>query len=300
MFHSGHVCAIIYTPISLKGVLMIKLVFACLVAGALCMLATGCTDVTEVKLTDEGEIASLIVELIWFNTKYIEGPEDTTNALGSPIVPLYWWREWDQEPPFDLNIQMNSERDSAFVTLSLDISGTLHNVALDTSMAVDTVDKAINDTALRYAIFLKDTLESYHSGWRLYKISGVEMNSDNVTVGVDSLRIRCSSYPDTIYSDPLALFALEDAFSFAPGEGVSLWVYANYDTAEVYFHSWKGSNWLRWQFTNQGGGVYLGVWSTPLDAQVYHSAFDILHHETLWDDQYMYDSNVWLMPYTVN
>ena len=279
---------------------MNKLGFACLLTGLACMLATGCSDVTEVRLTDEGEIASLIAELVWFHTKYVEGPEDTSNALASPIVPLYWWREWDQEPPFGLDIQMNSERDSAFVTLSLDISGTLHNVALDTNIAVDTVSKPIDDTALRYAVFLKDTVESYHGGWRLYKISGVEMSSDNVTVRMDSVRLRCSSYTDTVYSDPLALFELDDAFSFAPGEGVSLWVYANYDTAEVYFHTWKGSNWLRWQFTNQGGGAYLGVWAAPIEEEVYHSAFDMLHHETLWDDAYRYDSNVWLMPYTIH
>jgi hypothetical protein len=78
-----------------------------------------------------------------------------------------------------------------------------------------------------------------------------------------------------------------------------LWVYANYDTADIYFHTWKGSNWLRWRFTNQGGGTYLGVWVTPIEPLVYHSAFDMLHHETLWDDEYKYDSNVWLMPYVV-
>jgi len=264
------------------------------------MIAVGCSDVTEINLTDEGEIASLIAELIWFQTKYVEGPEDTSNTAGDPIVPLYWWREWDREPPFDLNIQMNSERDSAFVMLTLDISGTLHHIALDTAgMVVDSVDKSIDESALRYAVFLKDTVETYHNGWRLFKISGAEMNSDNATVKIDSVRLKCSSYPDTVYSDPLALFSLDEAFTFSPGEGVSLWVYANYDTADIYFHSWKGSNWLRWQFANQGSGAYFAVWAAPVEALVYHSAFDMLHHQTLWDSEYRYDCNAWLMPYVV-
>lgn len=278
---------------------MKRLVIMCVLGVLISVFLIGCSDVTEIRLTDEGEIANLIAELIWFHTKYVQGPEDTTGMLGGPIVPVYWWREWAHEPPFGLDIQMNSERDSAFVTLTLGISGTLVNIALDTSMAVDTVEKSINDYALRYAVFLKDTVETYHNGWRLDRISGVEVNSEGVTVIIDSVRLRSSSYPDTVYSDPLALFSLEDAFTFSPGEGVSLWVYANYDTAEVYFHSWKGSSWLRWQFANQGGGRYFGVWSAPVAADVYHSAFDVLHHETLWDDEYRYDSNVWLLPYTV-
>ncbi len=277
-----------------------KTALACLVFGVfLSVFIFGCSDVTEVNLTDEGEIASIISELIWFHTKGVYGIEDTSGFLKSPIIPLYWYRNVDSDPPFGLTIEMNSERDSAFVTLTLDVSGTLSIIGLDSTMAIDSVYKALNDNAVRYAVFLKDTVESYHNGWRLARISGVEVDSDNVTVSVDSIRLKSLSYADTVYQDPLELFDLEDAFAFAPGEGVSLWVYTNQDTAEVYFHSWKGSNWLRWELSYRGVGLYSGVWTTPLDAGVYHAAFDALRHETLWDDQFPYDSNVWMLPYVV-
>jgi hypothetical protein len=266
------------------------------------LLATvilGCSDVTEVNLTDEGQISDIISELIWFHTKGVYGIEDTSSALQSPITPLYWYREANSDPPFGLNIEMNSDRDSAFVTLTLDVSGTLSIIGLDSTLAIDSVYKALDDNAIRYALFYKDTVESYHGGWRLDRISGIEVNSDNVTAAIDSVRLKSDSYPDTVYTDPLLTFDLSEAFVFSPGEGVSLWVYTNQDTAEVYFHSWKGSNWLRWQLSYQGVGFYSGVWTTPIDPGIYHAAFDVLRHETLWDDQFPYDSNVWMLPYVV-
>jgi len=277
---------------------MRKLLLGLLVAAFLALLLVGCEKVTEVTLSDEDEIGRLIAELIWFSSTGYYHREDTTSTLGNPITPIFWWREADGDPAFGLEIQVNSERDSAFVTLTLHISGTLHNIA-DTGMGIDTVDKPLNDIATRYAIFLKDTVETYHQGWRLYKISGVEVVSDTVTVAIDSVTIVSSRYPHTSLTDPLALFLLDDALKFTQGEGVSLWVYANDGTADVYFHLWRETNWLRWGFRNEGGGVHFGVWTTPLEANVYHTGFDILQHETLWDDTYPYDSNVWLLPFVV-
>lgn len=280
---------------------MRKLLLGCVVVAVSVLVLAGCektADLTEPPWSDESEIGQIIGELLWFQATGYYGQEDTTTTVASPIIPIYWWRELEGDPPFSLNIQMNSERDSAFVTVALDISGTLHIIAL-VDTVIQAVDKPLNDNPIRHAIFLKDTVESYHHGWRLYKISGVWVTSDARSVRIDSVRIRSDTYQDTVMSDSLALFLLDEVFTFTQGEGVSLWVYANDDTAEVYFHSWRLPNWHRWRFSNEGGGVYFGVWSTPVEAGIYHSAFDILQHETLWDSAYPYDSNVWLLPYMV-
>lgn len=279
---------------------MRKLLLGCVVVAVSVLVLAGCektAELTEPPWSDESEIGQIISEMIWFKTTGYYGQEDTTTTVAGPIIPLHWWRELEGNPPFNLEIQINSERDSASVTVTLDISGTLHIIAL-----VDTVvmiDKPLNDNPIRHAIFLKDTVESYHHGWRLYKISGVEVTSDVVTVAIDSVRIRRSSYPDMAITDPQVLLLLDEVVTFAQGEGVSLSVYTDDETAEVYFHSWGQTNWLRSKFEHQGGGVYSGGWLIPGQVGIYHLAFDMLQHETLWDSAYSYDSKVWLLPYKV-
>ncbi|MFQ5905297.1 MAG: hypothetical protein ACE5JA_01865 [bacterium] len=82
------------------------LFLSCLVGTFLVLLIVGCEKVTEVTLTDEGEITSLIAELVWFSATGYYGLEDTSSALGNPITPIFWWRELDETPPFGVDIQI--------------------------------------------------------------------------------------------------------------------------------------------------------------------------------------------------
>ncbi|MCK4339979.1 MAG: hypothetical protein KAW87_08345, partial [Candidatus Cloacimonetes bacterium] len=125
---------------------------------------------------------------------------------------------------------------------------------------------------------------------------------------IDSVRLNCSSYPDTLLNDPLALFAKEDIITLIPEEECTLTVYTNYavgDSHYVFLHSWRRHiEHHRRIFNYIGNGVFTGVWFAPSNLSgainvVHHCAFDMISRETLKDDTLSYNANSWLFPYKV-
>ena len=268
--------------------------------------------------TDKEAIDLLVKENpSYFNTENHYGDEDTTGGSLFAFVPVktyFWYREIEPEPPIHIDIDIVG--DSAFVAWSGKFDGTLHLFSsTDTVFPPDTIihyTKDFTDYGERYAIFKRlfpmDEDPQHRRGWRLVMVSGAEITSDPNTVQIDSVRLNSVSYPDTLFTDPLALFAKEDVVTLAPEEKCSLTVYTNSDTIAdyVFLHSWRRHiSHHRSRFTPLGNGVYTGVWFAPANMQgavnvLHHSAFDLLDKETLDDTEKPYDCNAWLFPYFVS
>ena len=253
----------------------------------------------------------------YFKTDNHYGEEDTTGGslrAFTPITTYFWYREIEPDPA--IHIEIDIVGDSAFVAWSGEFDGTLHLFSsTDTVFPPDTIihyTKDFTDYGERYAIFKRlfpvndDLLR--RRGWRLVMVSGAEITSDPNTVQIDSVRLNSVSYPDTLLTDPLALFAKDDVVTLTPEEKCSLTVYTNSDTIvdHVFLHSWRRHiNHHRSRFTRIGDGVYTGVWFAPANMQgavnvLHHAAFDLLDKETLDDTEEPYDANAWLFPYFVS
>ncbi len=251
----------------------------------------------------------------YFNTESHYGEEDTTRVGGSrsSIIPFYWYRNIDLYPSISVNIEILE--DSAYVVWSGEFDGIFNLLAYESS-SPDTIyhyTKDYIDFGERHAIFKRLHLPEEdplnRRGWRLTDISGAESISQVNTVRVNSVRLNSASYPDTLFMDPLALFALEDIITVAPEEVCSLTVYTNSQHMQhvdyIFFHSWsENMPHHRSRFDHIGDGNFTGVWIAPSDMSgalnvVHHSAFDMISYETLEDDTLSYNSNAWLFPYRV-
>lgn len=251
----------------------------------------------------------------YFNTQSHYGNEDTTGggfSICSPVIHFFWYREVDPNP--DIHLEIDIVGDSAFLAWTGEFTGTFHLFASDT-FPPDTIDeylKDFQDYGTRYAIFKRmypsqeDPMK--RRGWRLYMVSGAEIVSEGNTVRIDSVRLNCASYGDTLITDPLAMFAREDIITLVPEERCSLTVYTNSEDVDhdyVFLHSWRRDiEHHRHYFTHLGNGVFTGVWFAPVNSSstvnmVHHCAFDMIDKQTLDDDIEPYDSNAWLFPYLV-
>lgn len=279
----------------------------------------GCSEKTTEPGTnpDEESIRSIILENpSYFNTQNHYGEEDTTGGKfsgRSPINTFFWYREILPNPNIQVNIDIIG--DSAFVTWTGEFDGILHLFASETFPPDSIIEytKDFTDKGIRYAIFKRfyspDEDPQHRRGWRLVELSGAEIISKDVnTVWIDSVRLNCSSYPDTLLNDPLALFEKEDIITLIPEEECTLTVYTNSDSANaayVFLHSWRRhiQNHRR-RFNYIGNGVFTGVWFAPSNLSgainaIHHCAFDMISRETLKDDTLSYNANAWLFPYKV-
>ncbi len=296
-----------------------KLIVLFIVVLGLTLWGCGKKTTEAVPETDEEAIQWLMGENpSYFKTDNHYGDEDTTGGslcAFTPVTTYFWYREIEPEPPIHIDIDIIG--DSAFVAWSGKFDGTLHLFSsTDTVFPSDTIihyTKDFTDYGERYAIFKRlfpvNEDPQHRRGWRLVMVSGAEITSDPNTVQIDSVRLNSVNYPDTLFTDPLALFAKEDVVILAPEEKCSLTVYTNSDTLDVdyvFLHSWRRKiHHHRSRFTPVGDGVFTGVWYAPSDTVgatdvLHHAAFDMLSKETLDDTEEPYDCNAWLFPYFVS
>ena len=250
----------------------------------------------------------------YYNTQTHYGEEDTTSVGGprSPIVTYFWYRDIDPYPSISVNIDIFE--DSAYVVWTGEFDG-IFNLWASESFPPDTIyhyTKDYTDFGERHAVFKRLFLPEedplLRRGWRLTDISGAESISQVNTVRVDSVRLNSVSYPNKLFTDPLALFDIDDIVTLTPGEECSLTVYTNSDPVNVdhvFLHSWRDDiEHHRHPFDHIGNGIFSGVWIAPTNAPnvievIHHSAFDMISYETLEDDTLSYNSNAWLFPYRV-
>lgn len=241
-------------------------------------------------------------DTVWFNANTeVDSTDTTTIALNDTL--LIWWRgaQTHSEPIIYVGVQ----GDSAFVTWTRANFGPLYLLIKppDTTWLFWT--KNISETVKIQAIFRKtgDINDTITRGWQLKKISLAWGQSDSVrSVRIDSLRIRSSSYPNLLITNPLEnFFPIDSLLAFSPGELVTLTLYTNTTDANAFLHTfiliWPF--YIRVPFTNLGNGVFTGTWHAQLISLPRYAFFDLLNHATLFTPDYKYDFNGWLLPYRI-
>jgi len=275
---------------------------------AILIALPGCSKKSEnPQLTDEEAIQEFASGSDWFKlTNHFEGEAvsdsgDTTTTLGKGVpdtLTLLWGREIIGHPNSQVTIDITG--DSAFVSWEINTLGRFHILRKLPDTLIH-IEKPLSETANLYAIFKRrgETNLTYR-GWELTKISGAEGTSDSVcTVEILSVNIQSESYPDTTITDPLVLFDIEDVLTFQTGEEVTLTVETNGMPAELFLHVFT-DHWpwhFRIPFHNEEDGTYTGTWTVQRIPAVRFAVFDLLHHDTIYDDSYPYDFNGWLFPY---
>jgi hypothetical protein len=274
---------------------------------------------------DESAIRDFITsDTLWFNiSRHYEG-EATDDSGGSAtssvynpgalgplgeITPLLWGRQILGHP--DPSVSIDIFEDSAYVAWEVHNTGYFNIFAWDPDSGSSGewvfIKKELNETARISAVFKKTghTGDPYR-GWDLYAISGGWGTSDPEglrTVTIDSLRIECTTYPDTVFATPLGVTPILQTLTFAPGESVTLTLYSNDADARVFLHVFRNT-WpfhIRVPFTyNNNNGSYTGTWNAELIPAVRIAVFDMMHKNTLEDDEYVYDYNGWLFFYLVH
>ena len=237
------------------------------------------------------------------------GPGSGMAGIFGDIIPLCWGRQVLGHPNPQVTIEING--DSAYIAWEIHNVGYFNIYAWDPDSGTSgdwvSIKKALSET-IRISAFFQRTGEpgDPYRGWDLYAISGAWGTSEpegSRTVTIDSLRIECTTYPDTVFSTPLCITPILQTLTFAPGETVILTVYSNDPEAKVFFHVFRNT-WpfhIRIPFTyNNNDGSYTGTWNAELIPAVRIAVFDMMHKSTLEDDEYVYDSNGWLFFYLVH
>ncbi len=239
------------------------------------------------------------------------GEEDTVSAeirLRTITGPHTWYRE-----PQDINrdISINIVDDSAFVSFWSRVDGVFHVLERDISASPDTVidhQKVLEDHSSDYAIFKRYPGVSAYRGWRLESLTGVDVDGreiahgDCVIVFIDSLRINCESYEDTLFTTPFVFFHREELLTFEGQETVTFTLYSrcgDYYGMYSYLHANSLGSWRRWEFEETEAGVWEGDWVTPIVPGIRAIAFDILEKNTIDEEKRTYLSNIWLFPYKI-
>jgi len=258
----------------------------------------GCQErLTKTEETDEETIQNLVDELAdWFSIDGHLG-EESGDSIKEPIPAIFWRR--DVNRPILRTITVDVVGDSAFATIQGDIHGWF-NIVVDADPD-SLIQKDLADSSVRYAVFKRDTVSTYHRGWRLIGLSGVEIVSDSNTVRVDSVRVEVPSMGwDTLVVEPLDIFPRDKVLTLPPDMEVEVTAYTNDSTAYVFLHTFRPLHPHRWRFRHLQNGVHHGFWYTPGRLGIHHAAIDMIHHDTISDDEHFYDSNAWLLPYRVN
>ncbi len=283
--------------------------YALIVALSLPLLFSGCSKREDSETLDETAIAELMEsEGLFDMTAHFEGTAvddsgttDTTAAAKDSIVPFLWGRKVIGHP--EVTVELSIVSDSAFASYSVHTVGSLNILGWNPDTGWVGIQKPFSETSEFFAIFKRTRpIGAPHRGWALTDISGAEGISDSVnTVRIDSVRIQSTSYPDTLLTDPLDIFALADVMTFTSGEQVILTTYTNDPSLRVFLHVFMNLwPWhIRVPFVNEGDGSYTGTWNAQLIPAVRFAVFDCLQYETLHDDAHPYDFNGWLFAYLV-
>jgi len=265
-------------------------------------------DITLDEEADEEAIQDYIAndldfaEYFAFDEYY--GEEDTVTRLRTITGPSIWYRE-----PQDINrdISINIVDDSAFVSFWGSVDGVFHILERDTSASPDTVidhQKNLNDNSSNFAIFKHCIGDFSYRGWRLESLTGVDVigldrqKGDCVVVWIDSLRINCESYEDTLFTTPLVFFQRGELFTFGRQEVVTLTLYSGYNIYS-YLHANTLGDWRGCRLEEIETGVWQGDWVTPLTPGIRAIALDALRKPTIDEEDSPYESNIWLFPYRI-
>lgn len=264
------------------------------------------------KTTDEDAIRAIISSSDWFQCADYQVANDSTKkgSKGDVIInePLWWRAIADTGRHWSANIKV--VEDSAYVEWTLVSNGNfwiignkivnIDSATQDTTTTPFLGVKSLVDECRMDAVFMRTgDKNSTNKGWELKKISGVSGYSDPThTIRIDSIRLQCLTYPDTVLKNALTyLFNKENALDFAPGESISVTLYANTSDAKAYLHVWP---WLgRIPMKNNGDGSFSNEqkWYIQAIPALRFAWFDLIRKGTINDTEYPFDYDGWLYPY---
>jgi hypothetical protein len=256
------------------------------------------------SVSDEDAIFSLITEqnatttgsVFRGDTLFVGGD----SPLATPIDPFGFYRDGERTlRTVTVTFDFNAQPPTAVAEVEWGFTGTFNIVT-----ASGTISKPLEDTGTRYLWLERRGSESdRHRGWELVGVSCLEIVSETCTRTISSIRVQASGVDTTLYS-PSAEFDREGIITFDEYETVTITATTGDSTDMVLLHYRFG----REPLVHVGEGVFVGSWVVqPWDEsfgvherRCRHVAIDVLHHDTVFDDEYIYDSNAWALPYDLD
>lgn len=138
-------------------------------------------------------------------------------------------------------------------------------------------------------------MPDHHRGWRLYALSGVDVESQPNTVQIDSVKIEWGDSVRMI-TDILRIETREEVLTVPPNQLIDLSVWTNDTTALLFLH-FRRERRHRRRFRYSEGRFHR-TFMAPA-AGVRHIALGAMTRSTLYDSVEPYDSNTWLTVYRI-
>jgi hypothetical protein len=162
----------------------------------------------------------------------------------------------------------------------------------------------VEETAKVCAIFKRTGhTNDANRGWRLSKLSLARGQSITNTVRIDSLRIQTqTSNINLVISNPLTYFYnIDSLITFNAQEFVTLTLYTNATNSEAFLHTFilAWPYYVRLKFNKLGNGVFSGTWRAQTVTYPRFALFDVINHNTLYNQNSTYDFNGWFLPYNI-
>ena len=241
--------------------------------------------------------------------------KDTTHFTGSTVhdstggsfmdgdTAVLWWRS-PQTHDSAAGVSVGVSGDSAWVDFSQHNYGYFHVLALPPGETLQLWNKPLSENTHLRAIFLRTGKpDEAERGWTLNKVSLFTGQSDSThTVKIDSLTIA-STLRSIKITDPLNVFYNVDTMvTFTPGEELTISLYTNATSGQAFLHTFMlfWPFYVRVPFNDMGGGVFQGVWHTPVVPSIRFAIFDLMERSTIYGAGMPYDYNGWLLPYKIH
>ncbi|MBN1619661.1 hypothetical protein JW890_02965, partial [candidate division WOR-3 bacterium] len=264
------------------------------------------TDPTDPAQMDRDAIRNLVNSqhsVLLADASYY-GVEDTTGSKDRPIDPLnliYWFRQPTTAAAKDFFI--NISNDTAYVTITFNISGDLHLYFLK-DYKIDSLHKNFSDDFTRNAVFVRVGNENdVYRGWRLRGLSPAIVKTSGSNLSIDSVSIECSdTFFNFSYQNLRSTWPVDDSLSSLPsissGDSITITFYVAGDTADAYFHfGWNDTHARFVMFPGQSITVFSRGLRLPdsMPPKV-NFAFDLIRYSALHTTGGVYSSAAFIIP----
>jgi len=272
-----------------------------IIMGLAGILFMGCS-----RETDETAIETLITD-VYSDLFSIE--DDYQKPEGDSVASsqkkdyafVFWWRELQD---VSRNINISIDGDSAFVTITKELTGIMHRYPSDTWPPDDSIlidkPKDFQDNATRYVVLKRNGNPRIHRGWRIVAVSGAKILSPTRPFWIDSVKI-VSKDSSLIYTakDPLELVNIDSIMKIERLGEATISVYTSPDSVKVcvFVHTRGYKRVHRYRIMENEPGVYCGRWrASPMEGR-WRLGIDVLTYETIFNDSTGYEGEGWIILY---
>lgn len=279
------------------------------VLAAVALTLSGCGDTLTgaeaIEVTDEETLREFVEDHGFFDEREIydaEGMVAGGSGSREEIDPLTFWRTVTERHVIR-DVHINHEEGTAEVEVFKEIWGILHIV--DEEMV--EYEKPMHHQGTRYATFARvddvappderegdNARRRYRRGrWILTGISGLVVESEVLTMNIDSIRIQSAGVDTTITDPSLLMDVPEDIMHFEAGEEVTVTVSGPPEDSILFLHTRGHKSPFQYD-----GEAFTGSWTVGRRG-VHCAGVQALAHDSIFDSEYPDDCLVWAMPYAV-